>query len=407
MTSAVVVGASVAGVRTAQALRREGYPGDVVVIGDESDLPYDKPPLSKALLAGTTTIGDIRLITRDIAMQLHVDLRLGVPAAHVEVAKQQVFLEDGTVVPFDHLVLATGTRARPSPWGEHRHLHLLRTADDCRRLAADLREATALVIIGAGFIGSEVASTAAYQGLAVTMVDPQRVPMSGVLGEEVGRILTEVHRANGVTTRFGLGVQRIIDVGGRLVMELTDGSQVSGDVAVVGIGSVPNTEWLEASGLAIDDGVVCDEFCRAANHANIFAVGDLARWWHPRHATHRRVEHWTHACEQAACVAHNICHSQDLWTYDPVDYVWSDQYDWRIQIAGHSGTGCTAECFGDPQDGRFAVLFADDDSALTGAVTISWPKAMLAVRRLLVKGADIAAGRAAIAAVGQHATVPP
>jgi NADPH-dependent 2,4-dienoyl-CoA reductase/sulfur reductase-like enzyme len=389
--TAVVVGASVAGVRTAQALRREGFGDDIVLIGAEPDVPYDKPPLSKAALAGTTTLDAIALLTHDDAKALGVELRLGVPAAGLDVPNRSVQLADGSTVSYDQVVLATGTRARPSPWEAGSRLHLLRTAADCARLRAAMQSARSILVIGAGFIGSEVAATATKLGLSVTMVDPLPIPMSRIVGAEMGELLASVHDGYDVERRFGVGVDRVVDDGGQLTVELTDGSQVRADLAVVGIGAVPNSEWLEDSGLAIDNGVMCDEFCRAEGRDDVFAAGDIARWLHLRHGEHRRVEHWTHACEQAAAVAHNICHPDDLRAYDPVDYVWSDQYEWRIQMVGHTAEDATPVIVGDISAGRCAAVYGDPAGQLTGAVTVSWPKAMLAVRRLLTAGGATAA----------------
>lgn len=398
--TAVIVGASVAGIRTAQALRREGYGDDIVVIGAEPDVPYDKPPLSKAALLGTTTIDAIRLMTLEGAHELDIELQLGVAATRLDLPNRAVHLADGNVVTYDKVVLATGTRARPSPWQGSNRLHVLRSAGDCVRLRTNLEQARSIVVIGAGFIGSEVAATAVFLGLSVTMVDPLPIPMSRIVGDEMGRLLASVHDDYDVVKRFGVGVDRVVEQGGQLSVELTDGTQLLTDVAVVGIGALPNVEWLDNSGLAIDNGVVSDQFCRAEGRDDVFAAGDIARWWHPRRGEHRRVEHWTHACEQAACVAHNICHPDDMRAYDPVDYVWSDQYDWKIQMAGHTAEDVRPEIIGDVTAGRCAAIYADADGELTGAVTVSWPKAMLTARRMLASGgSDAADARAAIEAL--------
>lgn len=398
--TAVVVGASVAGVRTAQALRREGFTDDIVIVGAEAELPYDKPPLSKAALAGTSSLDDIRLLTAAQAEDLDITLRLGVAATHLDLPGRQVQLADGSALGYDTVVLATGTRARPSPWDPHPRVHLLRTAEDCLRLSADMENARSIIVIGAGFIGSEVAATAVGRGLSVTMVDPLPVPMGRIVGDDVGRILASVHDGYDVITHFGVGVDRIASHNGRQVtVELSDGSLVVADVAVVGIGAVPNTEWLANSGLALDNGVMCDEYCRAEGRDDVFAAGDLSRWLHLRHGEHRRVEHWTHAGEQAECVAHNIRHPDDLRAYNPVDYVWSDQYDRKIQMAGQTAHGGAVDIIGDVTDGRFAALYADRAGLLTGAVTVSWPKAMLAARRIITAGGDVLAARAALDAM--------
>lgn len=403
MSRTVVVGASVAGVRTVQALRREGFGGEVILIGDEPEFPYDKPPLSKAVFAGASTLDDTRLLSAAHLDDLGLDLRLGVPASTLDVAAKLVTLADGTSIGYDQVVLATGARARPSPWGAPPGLHLLRSAAHSRALSADLSRASSIVVIGAGFIGSEVAATAVHRGLHVTMVDPLANPMARVVGDEVGELLTSVHGAHGVQTRLGVGVHEVRPHGDGLVIALTDGSDVVADVAVVGIGALPNVEWLADSGLALDDGVTCDEYCRAAGQTDIFAAGDVARWWHPREARHRRVEHWTHAVEQAAVVGHNLLHPDDLRPYDPVDYVWSDQYDWRIQIAGRTSGGCVAEMIGDATAGRFGALYSDHDGRFVGAMTVNWQKAMVAARRLLLAtDTDIVDARAHMLAAGQR-----
>ena len=402
MEQVVVVGASVAGVRTVQALRREGFAGDVVLVGAEDELPYDKPPLSKAVLAATTPLDAVRLLTAEQAAGLDVDLRLGRCAVGLDVVDCRVHLDDGSTLGYDTVVIATGTRARPSPWGMPRGLHLLRSAEDCRALSADVAAARAAVVIGAGFIGSEVAATMSHRGIAVTMVDPVELPMARVVGAEVAALLASVHAPHGVDTRFGVGVTGVTEAAGQLAVSLTDGSELRTDVAVVGIGAVPNVEWLADSGLALDDGVVCDEHCRAAGADGVYAAGDVARWWHRREGLHRRVEHWTHAVEQAAVVAHNIAHPDDPRVHDPVDYVWSDQYDWRIQMAGRTGEGCAAEIIGSSHDGRFAALYTDEAGQLTGAVSVNWQKAMVAVRRMLIAGdTDLERARAAVHAAHQ------
>lgn len=402
MTRVVIVGASVAGVRTAQALRRRSFVGEIVLIGDDPDLPYDKPPLSKALLAGATAIEDIRLISPAELAGLGIRWHGGIAAQELDPASNEVRLADGSVLSYDHVVVATGARARPSPWGQPAGVHTLRSAPDCAALVSDLGGAHDVVVVGAGFIGSEVAATCVQRGLHVTMVDPVALPMARIVGAEVAALLAGLHEPHGVTMRLGTGVRGMTADGNRLTVALDDGSELSTDVAVVGIGAVPNVEWLAGSGLVIDDGVVCDQFCRAAGQANVWAAGDLARWWHPRAGLHRRVEHWTHACEQAAAVAYNITRPGELCAYDPVDYVWSDQYDWRIQLAGRTGEGCVPRIVGDIAGGRCAALYADEAGAFTGAVTLNWQRAMATARRLLVAGTpSIGDAEAAVSAGGR------
>ncbi|MCU1629217.1 MAG: pyridine nucleotide-disulfide oxidoreductase [Pseudonocardia sp.] len=401
----VVVGSSVGGVRTAQALRAAGYPGDVVLVGEEPDLPYDKPPLSKALLAGTASTQDIGLLTQQAAVDAGIRLVLGRAAIRLDVDARVVELADGERLGYDDLVIATGARARPSPWGELPGVHVLRTLDDAVALRADLLRGGPLIVIGAGFIGAEVAATARTTGVDVTIVDPAPVAMSRVLEPADAMLFGLLHERQGVATRFGYGVTGIDRTEGALRVRLADGSTLPAAAVVVGIGAVPNDGWLASSGLRIDDGVVCDRYGRAVDAPRIHAVGDVARWFHPRHDALVRVEHWTNAVEQAACVAHNITHPEDLRAHSPVEYVWSDQYDWKIQLAGRTG-GSLDHVIVDGADPTrsFAVLYAGTDGRLRGAVTANWPKALVLCRRALAGGASLDDTRGAVAAATVRTT---
>lgn len=378
----VIVGASIAGVRTAQALRGAGYDDRVVLVGAEPELPYDKPPLSKALLAGSTDVDRVRLLTAPDAVAAGIELRLGSAAVALDPAARVVTLADGARISYNQLVVATGVAARPSQWGDPPGLHLLRSMDDCLRLRAALVPGTHLVVVGGGFIGAEVAATARGLGLDVTVVDPLPVPTGRIVGHKVGTHLTAMHAEHGVTTRFGTGVEAVEPAGNGLRVRLTDGSVLDAGCVVVGIGAVPNDGWLGSSGLLVRDGLVCDEFCRAVHRDDVYGVGDIARWYHPRHREHRRVEHWTNAVEQAAVVAHNITHGDAPRPYAPVEYVWSDQYDWKIQICGHPAGDEPAVVVGEPGRARpFAALYASHDETLAAAVTVNWPRAQVACRR--------------------------
>ena len=394
----VVVGASIGGVRTAQALRRGGYAGEVVLVDADSEPPYDRPPLSKAMLSKAMLLDGAEatptLLTYEQAAASDIRLELGVAAHSLGVAAGTVDLADGRRLAFDDVVLATGSAARPSPWGRPEGLHVLRSLADARALRADLRRGGRVVVVGAGFIGAEVASAATSLGLAVSVVDPLPVPMGRVVGDEVGRVFERLHQRNGVSTYFGSGVEDVRSLPGGLTVTLTDGTRLDADTVVVGIGASPNQRWLESSGLLLDDGVVCDEFCRAVGQPRVHVVGDLARWHHQRHAEWVRVEHWTNAVEQASCVAHNIDNPGALRACVPVEYVWSDQYDQKIQLAGRPWRGARWEMLGDPDvDPRFAVLWADEDGVLCGAMSVNWPKATVASRRALAAGGKLEAVR--------------
>ena len=386
----VVVGSSIGGVRTAQALRSEGFGGRIVLLGEETALPYDKPPLSKQFLAGQWDLDRVALLTVAEIERHRIDLRLGVAARRLDIAARQVVLADGSRVDYDNVVVATGSSARPSPWRPESGVHVVRTLDDSRVLREALERPGPVVVVGGGFIGAEAAATARALGHEVTVVDPMPTPIGRIVGPEVGTYFTELHHRHGVATRFGMGVEAIEGAAGDLRVRLTDGSELPAVTVIVGIGATPNDGWLADSGVPIDNGVLCDEYCRAVDAPEVFAVGDVARWFHVGYREHMRVEHWTNAVEQAICVAHNIAHPDDLRSFRPVEYVWSDQYDWKIQIVGRPTRGDRHEIVGDlsGEKPRAAVLYTDDSGPLRGAVTVNWPRALSQLRRLVTERAS-------------------
>jgi NADPH-dependent 2,4-dienoyl-CoA reductase/sulfur reductase-like enzyme len=262
-----------------------------------------------------------------------------------------------------------------------------------------------LAVIGGGFIGAEVAATAHAAGRPVTVVDPLAAPIERVLGPEVGAICSQIHGRHGVDARFGVGVRGVHGRAGKLEVQLTDGRTLSAATVVVGIGAVANVDWLRSSGIDLDDGVVCDGECRAVGHAGVYAVGDVARWWHAGHGEHVRVEHWTNACEQAACVAHNIVAPESPRSYRPTEYVWSDQYDWKIQIAGRPARSVAHELIGDPDAPvpRFAAVYGDESGRVGAAAAVNWPRALVVCRRLIAEGAGFAAAVASVAELAKLA----
>ncbi len=402
----VIVGASVGGVRTAQALRGEGFEGRVVLVGEEARLPYDKPPLSKQFLAGTWDAERVALLTQANADAALIELRLGVAARRLDVARRQAVLADGERLDYGAVVIATGAAARPSPWAARSGVHVVRAFGDSEALRTDLQRDGHVVVVGGGFIGAEVAATARSLGREVTVVDPLPSPIGRVVGAEVGAYFAELHPRHGVNTRFGTGVESVEGEAGALRIQLTDGTELAASTVVVGIGATPNDGWLADSGLLVENGVVCDEFCRAVDAPIVYAVGDVARWFHPDRGEHTRVEHWTNAVDQATCVAHNIAHPDDLRSYRPVEYVWSDQYDWKIQIAGRPSPGAEHRLVGDASAAkpRFAVLYRGADERLGAAVAVNWPKALVTCRRLLAAGGTFADAAVAVDALAAALT---
>jgi phthalate 3,4-dioxygenase ferredoxin reductase subunit len=389
------VGSSVAGVRAARALRAEGYQGRITLVGEETELPYDRPPLSKQVLTGVWPAERAGLLTAQDAAAAGIELRLGMAAAALDPAARQVQLADGELLPYDDLVIATGASPRPSPWQPESGLYLLRTLADCLALRKRFAEGTAVVMIGGGFIGAEAAAAARSAGCDVTLVDPVPVPMERAAGPMVGALLADVHRRNGVRTHFGAGVHAVSGQAGDLAVVLSDGLVIRAETVVVGIGAIPNDRWLQGSGLAVEDGVVCDAHLAAAGATHVFAAGDVARWPHPELDAEVRAEHWTNAADQARCVARNIAQPGARQTYQPSDYVWSDQYDWKLQLAGQRVRAVSDWVIGTPdaERPRVTVLHADATGRLCAAVCLNWPKAFVQCRRLLDERAPAAQAR--------------
>ena len=391
----VIVGSSVAGVRAARTLRAEGYQGGITLVGEEPELPYDRPPLSKQVLTGAWSAERAGLLTAQAAADAGIELRLGASASALDLQTRLVRLADGESLPYDDLVIATGASARPSPWRPPSGVYLLRTLADCLALRKRFAGGGTVVMIGGGFIGAEGAAAARSAGCDVTLVDPVPVPMERAVGPVVGALLADVHHRHGVRTHFGVGVQAVSGRAGDLTVTLTDGSELRAETVTVGIGAIPNDRWLHGSGLVIDDGVVCDEYLAAVGAEHVFAAGDVARWPHPEPAALVRSEHWTNAADQARCVARNIARPGAWETFQPSDYVWSDQYDWKVQLAGHRARAVAEWVIGTPQAERpqVTVLHADATGRLCAAVCLNWPKAFVQCRRLLDERAPAAQAR--------------
>lgn len=304
-----------------------------MLIGDEPHLPYNRPPLSKQFLTSDAGVESI-LLARDAAIaELELDLRLGTRATGLDLGARSLTLGSGERVRFDALVVATGSRARTLAGPESlAGVHTLRTLDDAVAIRDEFAGNPRLVVIGGGFVGAEIASTARKLGLAVTIVDPLPTLMFRGLGPVLGDLLARVHRDNGVALRLGVGVERLLGQPRVQGVELADGSVLPADLVVLGIGAVPDTQWLAGSGLQLQDGIVCDEFLRAQNASDVYAVGDVASWHNPRYGERMRIEHWTGVGEQAAAVAATLAGSPT--PCDLLPYVWSDQFGVRLQICG-------------------------------------------------------------------------
>jgi 3-phenylpropionate/trans-cinnamate dioxygenase ferredoxin reductase subunit len=380
----VIIGASLAGLRAAEQFRRDGHTGPLILVGEELHMPYDRPPLSKQFLSGQWDRDRIR--HRVAASFDTVDLRLGRRATALEPDAGRIELDDGTAVRFDAALIATGVRPRVLPGTDGlRRVRTLRSLDDSEAIMADAAAVPSqaeIVVIGAGFIGAEVAATFRKQGAKVTVVEALATPFARVLGEQIGEITAQLQAHAGVTLRTGVGVARICESGERLLVELTDGTSLPADSAVVGIGSVPATEWLQDSGLSVANGVGADERLLAA--PNIAVAGDVANWHYPTLGRQVRVEHWTHAADSAVRAAHNlVVGSAAAAAYDPVLFFWSDQYDSRIQVLGHPGAGDDVTLVrGSAAEGEVLALY-HRDGLLSAVFGINQPRQVMAFRALL------------------------
>ncbi|WP_433516862.1 NAD(P)/FAD-dependent oxidoreductase [Nonomuraea sp. CA-143628] len=330
----VIVGAAAGGLAATEALRGAGFGGVITLVGDEPRPPYDRPPLSKQLLAGQWAPDRLALRAETDIDALGLELRLGVAATAVDTGRRVVTLADGARLSYDALIVATGVRARRLPGTDGlAGVHTLRTLPDALALKERLRPGRHLVIVGAGFVGAEVAATARGLGVRVTLLESGPVPLALAVGQEAGRLMTRLHVEHGVTVRTQVSVTGVIGTGGgpRVEVRLADGTVVAADDVLVAIGSVPNTEWLAGSGLSVHNGLVCDEYSSAAD--GVYGVGDVARWHNPLFGTHMRVEHRTNAAEQGMAVARNLL--GEPRPFAPVPYFWSDQYGTKFQAYGH------------------------------------------------------------------------
>ncbi|MER7379015.1 NAD(P)/FAD-dependent oxidoreductase [Streptomyces lanatus] len=380
MRRIVVVGASAAGLAAAETLRREGYDGTLTLVGDEPHAPYDRPPLSKQILSGEWSTQQLPLRAYADLDALNLDLRLGLAATGLDVTDRTVRLANGSGVPYDGLILATGVRPRRLP-GEG--AHVLRSLDDALALRDRLSPGRRLVVVGAGFLGAEAAAVAWRLGCEVTLLEPAPVPLAHAVGTEVGRVLSQAHLDHGVNLRTGVTVAEVTEDGVRLA----DGELVEADEILVAIGSLPNTEWLTDSGLAVGDGVVCDQYCEVAQ--GVYAAGDVARWHNPLFGVAMRIEHRTNAAEQGMAAARNLLAAPEARRpFAPVPYFWSDQYDMKVQAYGYlRGHDEVAVVEGDLADRRFLAAYRTGQR-LTGVLSVGMPpKAIRAWRQAIAGGA--------------------
>jgi NADPH-dependent 2,4-dienoyl-CoA reductase/sulfur reductase-like enzyme len=383
----LVVGASAAGLATVEALRRKGYEDRVTVLGAEAHLPYDRPPLSKQVLAGSWTPEQASLRTPDALSALDAEFVLGDPAARLDARARTVHTESGRTLTADAVVLATGLRPRTLP-GQDRlaGVHVLRTLDEALALRAELTPDKRVVVVGDGVLGAEIAATVCGLGVQVTLAGPQPAPLAYQFGPLVAGLLAELHAARGVHLRLGAAVTGLSSLDGRVTgVRLATGEELSADVVVVAFGAAPATDWLAGSGVLCDNGVVCDSRCRAAD--GIYAAGDVARWHHEGLDVLLRLENRTNATEQAVAVAGNIL-GEDR-PYTPVPYFWTNQFDARIHVHGTLSADAEVSIVeGDVRAGRFVAQYRRGGE-VTGVLGWNMPK-QARLRRPEIAGAVLA-----------------
>ncbi len=374
MRTIVVVGMSLAGLRAVETLRREGFDGRLICVGEEPHLPYDRPPLSKEILRGEWG-AEKTALRRKGYEELELDLRLGRRAQTLDPAARELELNDGARVAYDGLLIATGAYARSLPnQPELEGIHLLRTLDDALAIHRALEKNPRVLVVGAGFIGAEVAASCRVRGLEVTVVEPLEVPLLRGLGPEMGAVCAALHRDHEVDLRCGTSLESFEGAGRIERVRLSDGSTLEVDLVIVGVGAAPQTHWLESSGLALEDGVLCDASCATAA-PDVVAAGDVARWLNPLFGEPMRVEHWTNAVEQGMYAARRLLHGPEgIEPFASVPLFWSDQYDVKIQFAGRMrpGDACSV-VHGSIEERNFTALYGRA-GRLTGVLAFNRPR---------------------------------
>ncbi|OBH53252.1 NAD(P)/FAD-dependent oxidoreductase [Mycobacterium sp. E2479] len=389
LNEVVVVGAGVAGMRAAETLRHYGFDGALTIVGAERQAPYHRPPLSKKLLSGQVHRAGV-----DMALQLDMEARVfrGATAVGLDVSARTVRVRDegqNLSLNFDGVVIASGAEPREWPGGPTPDgVLLLRTVEDCLAIRERLGSRPRVVVVGGGFIGSEVAATCRSLGLDVVLVEKAAGPLVQALGTELAPYWAKLHREHGVDLRVGVGVDAFVGNGRVEAVRLTDGSQVPADVVIVGLGVTPATAWLEGSGLHLDDGVVCDATGAAEGNSgdgNVVAAGDVARWWHPLYERHLRTEHWDDAARQGEAAARTLLAGPEhAEPFDAVPYFWSDQYDIKLQMLGVPTDYDAVEVIeGNPDAGEFVGAYGRGGRTI--AVLATMPGRVHAYREALEK----------------------
>jgi 3-phenylpropionate/trans-cinnamate dioxygenase ferredoxin reductase subunit len=369
----VIVGGGLAGAKAAETLRAEGFDGPVVLVGAEEELPYERPPLSKGYLTGTAARDSAAVHDAGWYDAHDVDLRTGVRATGLDAAEHRLTLATGEELSYAKVLLATGSSARrlPVPGADLDGVRYLRTLADADRLLGDLSAGGRdVVVVGAGWIGLEVAAAARSHGNAVTVVEPQPTPLHAVLGAQMGRVFAALHRDHGVDLFTDTTVRELRGTGGRVTTVVTDAhAGLPADIVVVGVGAIPNVDLAAAAGLEVGNGIVTDHALRTSA-PDVFAAGDVAAAFNPLYGRHVRVEHWANALNQGPAAARSML-GQEV-TYDRVPYFYTDQYDLGMEYSGLGGPGDTVVCRGNPDERAFIAFWLEDGRITAGMNVNVW-----------------------------------
>src|SRR5829696_1031245 len=364
----VIVGAGLAGAKAAEALRDEGFDGPIVLIGEEPEQPYERPPLSKEYLRGEAPREKAHVHPEGFYAEHGVELRTATAVTGIDLAARAVELAGGERVAFDRLLLATGAEPRrlPVPGADLDGVHYLRDAD---RLAARLRTGGSAVVIGGGWIGAEVAASARQQGLDVTIVEQSALPLERVLGPELGQIYADIHRDHGVRLVSGTGVEALEGTDAAERVRLSDGTTVDADFVVVGVGVVPRTELAERTGIAIDNGILVSQRLETSARG-VFAAGDVANAFHPFYRRQLRVEHWANALHQPEAAARAMLGKTGA--YDRLPYFFSDQYEVGMEYTGYATSWDEVVFRGDPASREFVAFWIEGGHVVAGMNVNVW-----------------------------------
>jgi 3-phenylpropionate/trans-cinnamate dioxygenase ferredoxin reductase component len=385
----IIVGGGLAGAKAAQTLREEGFDGRIQLIGAEIERPYERPPLSKAYLAGTAERDSAFVHGQGWYEEHGIDLRLGSPAVGLDPGAHELTLGTGGRLHYDKLLLATGSSARRLPGTDLTGLHYLRDVHDADRLRTALTGGGhRVVVVGAGWIGMEVAAAARGHGNDVTVIEPQPVPLRAALGEELGRMFAQLHRDHGVTVRLGTAVREFTSSGGQVTgVSVDDGETLPADVVVVGVGARPNVELATAAWLAVDNGVLVDR-ALVSSHPDIYAAGDVANAYNPLLHRHLRVEHWANALHGGPAAARSMLGRRVI--HDPVPYFFTDQYDLGMEFSGYIEPGAYDRLVfrGDLPGRKFIAFWLSAGRVIAGMNVNVWD-VTTAIQQLIRAGTPV------------------